>query len=102
MEQAQKQSASYDNSTAAGIEQQDIKNQSTITAILNKNKDLRKIKETKEQCYFCGNVRHQHINCPAREAECRKCKKKGHWSKVCKSQISAGITDKDPTFPNLA
>ena len=102
LEQAQKQSASYNNSIVAGIEQQDIKNQSTIAATLNKDKDLCKIKETKEQCYFCGNTMHQHINCPAHEAQCRKCKKKGHWAKVCKSQISTGITDSDPTFPNLA
>ena len=101
LEQAQKQSASYDNSIVLGIEQQDIKNQSTIAATLNKDKDLRKITETKEQCYFCGNARHQRINCPAREAQCRKCKKKGHWAKVCKSQISAGITDSDPAFLNL-
>ena len=83
MEQAQKQSASYDNNIVAGIEQQDIKNQSTIAATLNKDKNLCKIKETKKQCYFCGNTRHQRINCPACEAECRKCKKKGHWAKVC-------------------
>ena len=102
LEQAQKQSASYDNSIVAGIEQQDIENQSAIAATLSKDKDLRKIKEAKEQCYFCGNRRHQRINCPAHEAECRKCKKKGHWAKACKSQISAGITGSDPTFPNLA
>ena len=52
LERAQKQSASYDNSIVAGIEQQDIKNQSIIAATLNKDKDLCKIKETKEQCYI--------------------------------------------------
>ena len=102
LEQAQKQSAAYDNSIAAGIEHDDIKNQSTLAATNSKDKDNRKIKETKEQCYFCGNARHQRINCPAREAECRKCKKKGHWAKVCRSQISAGITNPDLTFPTLA
>ena len=41
LEQAQKQSASYDNSIVAGTEQQDIKNQSAIAATLGSPQNQR-------------------------------------------------------------
>ena len=40
---------------------------------------------TNELCYFCGNNRHPRSKCPAREVDCNKCGKKGHFAKVCKS-----------------
>ena len=43
-------------------------------------------KETK--CYFCGFDSHLRFKCPAREATCRKCKKKGHYQRVCQSKTS--------------
>lgn len=36
-------------------------------------------------CFFCGYNRHPRSQCPAREAMCLKCKKKGHYAKVCQS-----------------
>ena len=37
------------------------------------------------KCYFCGLARHPRSRCPAKEAECHKCKKIGHYGKVCRS-----------------
>ena len=41
-----------------------------------------------EICYFCGNHHHPRSKCPARDIDCNKCGKKGHFSKVCKSAKS--------------
>ena len=37
------------------------------------------------KCGWCGNVFHSRDKCPARDVECRKCFKKGHFGKVCRS-----------------
>ena len=39
-----------------------------------------------EKCYFCGNSRHPHIKCPAKDVNCNICSKKGHFAKVCQSK----------------
>ena len=38
------------------------------------------------KCFFCGYNRHPRIVCPAREALCKLCGKKGHFQKVCRSK----------------
>ncbi|KAI3378314.1 hypothetical protein SNEBB_002033 [Seison nebaliae] len=43
------------------------------------------------KCFFCGMTRHPRPRCPAREAVCLKCHKKGHFAKVCRS-TSVGST----------
>ena len=40
---------------------------------------------TGKRCFFCGNNPHQRFRCPARDATCNFCGKKGHFQKVCKS-----------------
>ena len=48
------------------------------------------------KCYFCGLQRHPRSKCPAREATCHKCQKKGHFAKVCRSSgASASVTPSD-------
>ena len=44
-------------------------------------------KPTKRFCFRCGAVDHLSFNdqCPAKNATCNKCKKKGHFAKVCRS-----------------
>ncbi|KFD50648.1 hypothetical protein M513_08455 [Trichuris suis] len=37
------------------------------------------------RCFFCELSKHRRLQCPAREALCRKCRKKGHFAKVCRS-----------------
>ena len=39
-----------------------------------------------QKCYFCGQSRHPKSACPARDATCKKCHKKGHFAKVCLSK----------------
>uniref|UniRef100_A0A5S6Q597 RNA-directed DNA polymerase n=1 Tax=Trichuris muris TaxID=70415 RepID=A0A5S6Q597_TRIMR len=39
----------------------------------------------KTRCFFCGRSKHERTLCPAREAICRKCSKRGHFAKVCRS-----------------
>lgn len=43
-------------------------------------------------CGRCGNTTsHQWKDCPAKDAECRKCKRKGHFARKCRS--AGGIHD---------
>lgn len=45
------------------------------------------------KCFFCGLRRHPRSKCPAREAVCHKCQKKGHFAKVCRGTTSiAAVT----------
>jgi transposase len=39
-------------------------------------------------CQSCGNKNHPRSQCYFREAECNKCKKKGHIAKVCRSGLT--------------
>ena len=41
-----------------------------------------------KNCNFCGGEIHPRPQCPARESICNKCKKRGHWGKVCLSSNS--------------
>lgn len=38
------------------------------------------------KCFFCGYSRHPRSKCPARDALCKNCDKKGHFQKVCQSK----------------
>ena len=41
---------------------------------------------TRKHCYFCGgNLHANRASCPARDAICHNCSKKGHFMKVCQS-----------------
>lgn len=40
---------------------------------------------TRSSCFFCGYDRHPRSKCPARDAECKSCGKRGHFQKVCRS-----------------
>lgn len=47
---------------------------------------------TNQKCFFCGNTRHPRASCPARDAVCHNCNKKGHFSKVCKASKSKQVS----------
>ncbi|KAK3777055.1 hypothetical protein RRG08_008903 [Elysia crispata] len=38
------------------------------------------------KCFFCGYSRHPRSRCPAQNATCKGCGKKGHFAKVCQSK----------------
>lgn len=37
------------------------------------------------RCFFCGGNIHQRLKCPARNADCQLCSKRGHFANVCRS-----------------
>ena len=58
------------------------------------------------QCKRCGREAHSMSQCPAREAVCNFCKKKGHYAKVCRRKTvgeikTAGETQQDTAFLGL-
>ena len=40
------------------------------------------------KCFFCGNSKHTRSKCPAKDAICNKCQKRGHFVKVCRGKAS--------------
>ena len=44
-------------------------------------------------CMRCGKGSHPWEKCPAREAICRKCKRKGHYDSQCLSKTVAEVTE---------
>ena len=46
----------------------------------------------RSKCYFCGSSYHNRRVCPAPDACCNNCYKKGHFRKVCRSNSSASTT----------
>lgn len=43
------------------------------------------------RCVFCGYSKHPRSKCPARDAICHSCQKKGHFARVCRS-VAPGAT----------
>lgn len=52
-------------------------------------------------CYFCGYSRHPRSRCPARDAVCNGCQKKGHFVKVCKSSSKAPLQSSTKTTATI-
>ena len=59
--------------------------------------DEENLAAVREMCYFCGNNKNARQLCPARNAVCCKCQKKGHFAKICQfkrrsiDEISAAL-----------
>ena len=47
--------------------------------------------KTEQSCWFCGNDRHPHNRCLAREEKCYKCERVGHFRKVCRDGSTAAV-----------
>ncbi|XP_045457867.1 uncharacterized protein LOC123668118 [Melitaea cinxia] len=64
--------------------------------------------QSDRRCFFCGGNVHQRIKCPANNAQCQLCSKKGHFATVCRSSrpgqrtVNVITTDNDDvTQPQL-
>ena len=54
-------------------------------------------KQNTQSCWFCGNSLHPRNKCPAKDAAWHKCKKIGHYEKLCRStNVSAAIPKSAP------
>jgi len=42
----------------------------------------------RKECNFCVKALYEHHRCPAPDAVCYSCGKRGHFSRVCRSQVS--------------
>ena len=50
---------------------------------------------SKQQCHFCGgSYPHSKGLCPAKGKDCRKCGKRNHFAKVCRSKQQQSPSDK--------
>ena len=48
------------------------------------------------RCERCGHLPpHKRANCPAKDATCFNCSKRGHWGTVCKSPKTVGKVEED-------
>ncbi|XP_055878884.1 uncharacterized protein LOC129925016 [Biomphalaria glabrata] len=91
LEMAQKHSVTYNSQQATNFQAQ----QSTTSELLLCSAVEDPIDSTpvtiaaaQGKCYFCGGAIHSRSKCPAKDAICNKCGKKGHYKKVCKSKLS--------------
>ena len=56
---------------------------------------------TQNKCKRCGNKLHSWDLCPVKDAECYKCKKRGHFSSQCLTNIVKEVTlSAEMTSPN--
>ncbi|CAH0723775.1 unnamed protein product, partial [Brenthis ino] len=58
----------------------------TTTAQRN-NEEL----QLKGNCWFCGQKRHPRYKCPASNITCFKCRKTGHFARLCRAKIEKNI-----------
>lgn len=47
-------------------------------------------------CSRCGRGNHPRQQCPARDAECHKCHKLGHFERLCRTKSVAEVRDPEP------
>ena len=50
-------------------------------------------RDSYKQCTRCGKGSHKRDKCPARDATCHKCHKKGHYSAQCFSKVDTVTTE---------
>ena len=48
-------------------------------------------------CNWCGLSYHSRLQCPTREQQCRKCRKMGHFARICKSSHKSVLSSYEPS-----
>ena len=56
---------------------------------------------SKQKCMFCGRANHVRRYCPAKDAECFNCKKRGHFATVCRSKVKDNTVNSTCVHFNL-
>ena len=54
-----------------------------------------------KRCTRCGKDQHPHDACPAKDATCRKCQKKGHFAVMCRTKILHDVEQDNPTLDSF-
>ena len=90
LDTAQRNSEMYSRSTgltsAAACGPEPVANTDSLsTSELTDGSSASIGKKMPGKCYFCGGSRHPRYQCPARNSNCHKCSKQGHFAKVCRS-----------------
>ncbi|XP_068224969.1 uncharacterized protein [Palaemon carinicauda] len=84
LEMAQKHSASYSSAEPVNAAVSAINREEESFSAENNSVSV-SAATSSARCFFCGNNRHPRTQCPAKDAVCLKCKKQGHYAKVCRS-----------------
>ena len=63
-----------------------LKKENPKETLRNRSKSRQRSKPKDKICYRCGDSYPHKNKCPAMDKECTKCKKKGHFAKMCKTK----------------
>ena len=66
-----------------------VNNHHPIRPQNNQNQGQSANQSKSEKCWFCAGTRHPRSICPARNAQCQKCSKIGHYAIACNSGKNA-------------
>ena len=58
----------------------------------HKKKAADRTKKEFKECQRCLG-KHSLKSCPAKESNCRKCGKKGHWQRACRSKMEKSVEE---------
>ena len=92
LDSAQKNVESYSNNNnpsqfAAAISNHDENFEQQQSMHVNQ------ISKDPTKCWNCGNNRHPRSTCPARDVQCNKCNRKGHFGNFCRSSSNNNRRD---------
>ncbi|XP_064120195.1 uncharacterized protein LOC135224802 [Macrobrachium nipponense] len=95
LEMAQKHSASYSSAEPVNAAVSAVSREEESSSAEN-NSDLFLLLLLVLDVFFVGTNRHPRTQCPAKDAVCLKCKKQGHYARVCRSvkQVSGSSSPK--------
>jgi len=67
----------------------------SVAAARNQSSSPRNKDVVRQSCCYCGlNQHNSRSMCPARQAICHACGKRGHYSRVCRTDPSPGLSSR--------